>query len=317
MKTDKQVKGVSGTLVVQAVVNNHWKSDWQKIDQENDDAIDGIIHIRKNGELTGEMIYVQVKSGDGYEVVTANRPGIIGINVGEMHIYKHKPRWKILKGAVIMVFVNDEGRAFWTDLKSTDSYSKENKSIILIPRGQTFGAHSKGHFRKIGGFHADEKYLPVIRLNRADFSYWQMSVAVNQVARAFYKEWSNATSIDRTHPDLGEVVVNRSGCRHISRQKRGPDKIIQSWQLLPAAKKMITLVTKAYQVKKSVIADNVDGYILKDYISLRAKIIFPNRHSSDVQVVLRRKRIVDKVNNTIDQQTWFYSVYEPCRSLQE
>ena len=107
MKTDKQIKGINGNLIVHGIINDYWKSDYQKIDQDNDDGIDGIIHVRRHGELTGEVIYVQIKSGDGYKSITKKRPEYIGINVGADYINEHKQRWNRLVGAVILIFVDD------------------------------------------------------------------------------------------------------------------------------------------------------------------------------------------------------------------
>ena len=38
MKTDKQIKGINGNLIVHGIINDYWKSDYQKIDQDNDDG---------------------------------------------------------------------------------------------------------------------------------------------------------------------------------------------------------------------------------------------------------------------------------------
>ena len=171
MKTDKQIKGINGNLIVHGIINDYWKSDYQKIDQDNDDGIDGIIHVRRHGELTGEVIYVQIKSGDGYKSITKKRPEYIGINVGADYINEHKQRWNRLVGAVILIFVDDTKKAYWADLKDENSYSVENKSIILIPNKQRFGAHSKGHFRKIGNIFPNDNKLHTIKIERSDLSY--------------------------------------------------------------------------------------------------------------------------------------------------
>lgn len=316
MKTNNNITGVAGTLVVHEIVNSHWKSDWQKVDQENDDAIDGIIHIRKNGELTGEVIYAQVKSGDGYKVITQNRPNQIGINVGAEYLAAHKPRWNSLRGAVILIFVDNNKEAYWTNLKDKNSYSIDNKSIIIVSDKQRFGAHSKGHFKKIGDFFPQDRQLLTVRLERSELSYLKIDKPLKITARNFYKDWSNLNLAERTNPGLGEVTINRTGWRHISRSKRGFDKIFQSWQLLSAAKKIIQTVDKAYQItKQESTSEDETEYTLKDFVSLRAKVIFPNRHESVVQVILRRKKIVNRVDNTIKQKVWFYSVFEPRRGI--
>lgn len=316
MKTDKNIIGVTGTLVVHDIVNRYWKSDWQKVDQENDDAIDGIIHIRKNGELTGEVIYAQVKSGDGYKLITQNRPNDIGINVTKGYLESHRPRWNSLRGAVILIFVDNNKDAYWTNLKDDNSYTAANNSIILIPNKQRFGAHSKGHFRKIGDFFPQDRQLITVRLERSELGYLKIDIPLKVTARKFYREWGNLNDTERTNPGLGTVTVNRSGWRHISRSERGFDKIFQSWQLLSAAKKIIQTVDKAFQItKQETTSEDDTEYILKDFISLRAKVVFPNRHESVVQVILTRKKIVNKVTSEIEQKVWFYSVYEPRRGI--
>ena len=122
MKTDKQIKGINGNLIIHGIINDYWKSDYQKIDQDNDDGIDGIIHVRRHGELTGEVIYVQIKSGDGYKSITKKRPEYIGINVGADYINEHKQRWNRLVGAVILIFVDDTKKSYWEDLKDENYY---------------------------------------------------------------------------------------------------------------------------------------------------------------------------------------------------
>src|SRR5690242_9236508 len=270
MKTENQITGATGILVVHDIVNRYWKSDWQKVDPENDDAIDGIIHIRKNKELTGEVIYTQVKAGEGYKVETANRPNHIGVNVGNTYISCHRPRWNSLRGAVILVYVDNNRNAYWTNLKDNQSYTTDNNSIILIPKNQRFGAHSKGHFKKIGDFFPQDRQLQSIRLERNDLSYLKIDTALKFSAREYYKNWSTSIEAERTNPGLGVVTVNRSGWRHISRSERGYDKIFQSWQLLSAAKKIIQNVDKAYQItKQESTSEDQTEYTLKDFISLR------------------------------------------------
>lgn len=74
---------------------------------------------------------------------------------------------------------------------------------------------------------------------------------------------------------------------------------------------MIQIVDKAYQITKHVSTfEDENQYILKDYISLRANIIIPNRNKTVIQVILRRSRTVNKVNRETNQKIWFYSVYE-------
>jgi len=38
-----------------------WNSRWQQLDAHNDDAVDGLILLESGGEMTGQVIFVQVK----------------------------------------------------------------------------------------------------------------------------------------------------------------------------------------------------------------------------------------------------------------
>jgi len=164
MKPISQIKGNAGLLKVSLLVEEKWKSDFNQVPQENDDGIDGIILIRKKGELTGEVIYTQIKAGSGYKKETKVRDGYIDINVGSEYILRHRPRWKLLPGAVILIFVDDDNKMYWTNLKSDNSYSDKNKSIILVKKSDRFGTHSKGHFKKISGIFPEDRLLKTLIL---------------------------------------------------------------------------------------------------------------------------------------------------------
>lgn len=311
MKNDKLLKSINGVLQVQLIVNNLWKSDWIKIDQENDDGIDGIIQVRKKGEWTGEAIYVQVKSGNGYKVETRNRPNKIGLQLGEKYIKDHRPRWDKLRGAVILIFVDDNNKAYWTDLKNEGSYTNENRSIILISKKNRFGLHSKGHFKKIGSFFPEDRSLQTINLSIDELSYIRINEPIKYFAREFYKNWSRSSPEERYNKILGEVIVNRVGWRHISRKKRGYDKIYQSWLLLGVAKKIIQDCNSFYEFRRAGKVNKGKGSRLNCSYALRAKVIFPNRHESVVQVIIRGFKRFSTETNLIEQKYWFYSVYEP------
>jgi hypothetical protein len=237
MKGKEQYKGTKGNRIVESIVNDYWMSDYQKIPQEDDDAVDGIIHIRKHGELTGEVIYVQIKHGDSHGYITKKRPDYVSVRLGKEYLEKHKPRWMSLTGAVILVFIEDIGKAYWTNLKDEDSYPKDCESIVLIPKRQRFGQHSKGDFRKCANVFPQDNNLLTIKMERSELSYLRIDTPIKDSARQFYKEWSHSSIDDKMNPSLGEIIVNRSGWRHISRSSRGYDKIFQSWQLLSVAKK--------------------------------------------------------------------------------
>src|SRR3546814_3265826 len=69
------------------------KSDWQNIDAENDDAIDGAVLLRHRGKFLGRMLFVQVKSGPSFKLnyQQARFQGMIGVKLGKEYIATHRP----------------------------------------------------------------------------------------------------------------------------------------------------------------------------------------------------------------------------------
>jgi len=312
-ETDTRPQNATGMAIVNLIVQGEAQHGWQPYAPDNDNGVDGIIIFRKDAVDTGEIIFVQIKcgTGNGYYKATKKRPKHFGVKVGEEYISTHRPRWNALFGPIILVYVDFKTKkAWWTDLKDENSYSTANKSIILVPKEQRFGQHSFGSFKSLKGhLHIDPQIEP-IDAARDDIDYLKLTSSMKTSAKEFYNEW--ATSNQRTHPDLGEIIVSREGWRHICRKGRRAERIIQSWSLLGVAKKMIQSVKKIYQLKVFTSAiDSIGNYVQTDYISLRAQVTFPQRHSSIVQVVLKRKRKFNGTNNLIENKIWFHSVYEP------
>lgn len=149
-KTQKENRGRS---VVQDIVSAEGTHDWQEFAQQNDDGVDGIILYRQDKEKTGEIFFVQVKCGEkggGYYKEFIKRPDFFGVHLTEKYIQKHVNRWYNVSGPMILVYVDYDSRdAWWTDLRNRDSFSEENKQIVLIPKRQTFGTNSFKELRSL------------------------------------------------------------------------------------------------------------------------------------------------------------------------
>ncbi|MDP2816470.1 MAG: DUF4365 domain-containing protein [Rectinemataceae bacterium] len=226
----------------------------------------------------------------------------------------HRSRWNLLQGPAIMVYVDfATKKAWWVDLKANASYCPdENKSIILIPRRQRFGMHTVGELRKMRGFYDLDRKLDIIELNRDDLILGSFSTPLKKAANEYYRLWATAKLGETKNPSLGNIKVSRVGWRHITRRGRGLENIIQSWNLLGAARRIICENAKPYQIRKlDVPLENGDRIILHDYVSLRSRIIFPNRQEAVVQVVIKRRQIIDQTSGDINVDNWFYSVHEP------
>ncbi len=316
------VKGRIGINTVARTVENEWACGWQEYAAHNDDAIDGVILMRRGSKrpsTTGGVVYVQVKcGGDGYRQDQKQYPDHIGVKLGKDYINSHLDRWKQTPGPAILVFVDDtiskkDPPAWWTDLKVASSYSPTNKGLILVPKSQRFAHHTKGAFHKLCGSGPADRMLQEVRMDRSSLLVPKLgkTESLRNDAWQFYKEWRSQRSA-RINPTIGEVLVNRVGWKHSTRKGRWPERIVQSWMLLGVAKRMINICEDVYTLGHGKIDKYPDGNIqIIDYLGLKARVIFPHRHHSVIQVVLRRSRLVSPSSRFLERQKiWFYSVYE-------
>ena len=310
---DTRPQETLGLIMVNDVVQVGMKCGWQGIDHINDNGIDGLILDRIGGVDTGSVYYVQVKCGHGYVLDVKKRPNHLCINLSSGYINAHRPRWNRLQGPVILVYVDPDSRkAWWTDLKSDSSYCpNENKSIVIIPRHQRFGSHSIGQLRRMRGFYDLDRKLDVIQLTKDDLVLGPIRKSQKEVSREFYKMWADYVPSERMNPSLGEITISRVGWRHITRRGRGYDNIVQSWTLLGAAKRILLENSKPYQLYRPKIVVQNGVRALHDCVSLRSRVIFPNRQETVVQVVVKRNQEIDQTHGKIRIRNWFYSVHEP------
>lgn len=324
-----------GMSTMQRIVQGRGMHGWQPYDPNNDNGVDGVIILRKNIEVlrhredetkskvkkeradTGELVFVQVKcgSGNGYYKETNKRPAHFGVNVGEDYIEKHKERWSRLPGPIIMVYVDFKSeKAWWTDLRDSESYSLENKNVVLISKKQRFGKHSFGEFRKkfFKDFRIQSISVPLKVGSEVSFLSLKSDDTIIKTAKDYYTVWSNSTAKDRTHPELGEIIISRVGWRHLIKKKRTQLRIINSLLNLKIAKNIILNTPKCYQLRIDKPTHDIHGNsVLVDYLAIRREIDMPHKQNFVVQVVLKRKRIINKLDGSCKSKIWFYSVYEP------
>ncbi|MGY0552003.1 DUF4365 domain-containing protein [Vreelandella sp. 2A-K22] len=316
-----------GVNLVQRIVETDWESGWQEYAAQNDDAVDGIILMRKGSKHqadTGGVVFVQVKcGGDGYRQDQKQYPDHLCISLGKGYLEKHLPRWKKVPGPVVLIFVDDTisrkaPPAWWVDLRS-DCISPTNQGLVMIPKSQRFGHHAKGDFHSLCGPGPSDRQLMTIKLKREDQVPIQLgrNESLRSDAWEFYKRWREDHEAC-FHDEFGFIAVNRVGWKHITRIGRSPERIVQSWLLLGAARQMILQnANTAYLGHARVDRLPSGATRIVDYLGLRANVTFPHRHQSVVQVVLKRQRILDTdYGDREKQKVWFYSVYEPRRGMQ-
>lgn len=316
-----------GINTVSRIVETDWECGWQEYGAQNDDAVDGIILMRKGSKKqvdTGGVAFVQVKcGGNGYRNDQARYPDHLCIHLGKNYIQKHKERWKRVPGPMVLIFVDDTidkklPPAWWVDLRSDNVISPTNEGVILIPKKQRFGHHSKGTFHSLCGPGPSDRELSTIKLEKSH--QLPIKLGKNESLRndawQFYKQWRNDND-SCIHEKIGRILVNRVGWKHITRVGRSPERIVQSWLLLGAAKEMIKQgATTLYLGHAKTTKLESDATKIVDYLGLKSNIIFPHRHQSVILVVLKRQRILDTdLGQGEKQKIWFYSVYEPRRGM--
>lgn len=320
MASNTRTQGRMGVIKVSEIVEVRWECGWQEYNAVNDDAIDGIILMRRGSKRpvdTGGIVFVQVKCGNGYLSEQKQYPGSLCINVNAKYIQDHRPRWKKMLGPVVMIFVDNKGNAWWADLNKDSTYSPTNKGVILIDKKQKFSSHSKSEFHKLCGSGVDDRALVKISMNRSECMLPRLGAneSLRNDAWSFYKNWRD-TKGESINPKLGLIFINRSGWKHITRPGRLPERIVQSWMLLGAAKKIVRQCENVFNLGHASVKHFPDGNIcVSDYLGLRAMVSFPFRHESVIQVVLRRSRLLTPLDPKGGRvKVWFHSVYELRRN---
>lgn len=324
-KLGNKVKEQIGINKVRNVVQNLWCCGWQQYGAENDDAVDGVILMRrgeKNPTDTGGVVYVQVKcGGDGYREDQKQYPNHIGIAIGKDYIEKHRSRWARVPGPMVLIFVDDtidreNPPAWWVNLRDPNCISPTNGGIVLVPKAQEFKHHVKSEFHRLCGPGGVDRLLPTFSLSRKELLIPKLGKdeSLRNDAWSFYKLWRDTENL-RTSPCLGEILINRVGWKHMTRQWRASERIVQSWSLLGVAQQMVMRCDEYYNLghaKNTKFSDGNTNII--DYLGLRANIVFPHRDGCVAQVVLKRSRLLcPKYVHQERQKIWFYSIYEMRR----
>jgi len=284
----------------------------------NKDELDGLIYIRRrNGNLGDKIHYKLIYDMSlGYDVRLKNH---IRINVDKGQLESCKQKWQHMENPVIVFYVIKDNKGFtcwWGDLKSEKIFAPDNKNQLLIHKQQKLGIHSFGNIKKLFGYKLVDEDLQTIILDRNDVNYFPISKSIKSIAREYYKEWSNSPEEERRNPALGEVIINRVGWRHMTRKSRTCEKIIQSWFLFGAARKMIKEVETFMPLGHNKYVNLSENRVLyKDYVGLKCKVVFPQRFASPIMIVLKRQQVYDSKygNNLQNKKVWLYSIYESRR----
>lgn len=319
-----------------------WGWSWHEIGQADDDGLDGLVYLRTMQSdpekpddrrrwthlFTGGLIHVQIKSGSSY--IAARTSDHIEVKFREIDI--KKTLWLKSPLPVALIFVQDEPigrsptRAWWVNLKSEGSYSPSGSILVPLKNRFQAGIECRRPFERLANGQLRRLALETIDMttrgelpNKLDQS--QMSQSTKGAAIHFYRLWKFSKP---ANPNLGSVIVNRTGWAHMTRVSRPVSRILTSFELLPAAARIVSAVN-GWQVLRRGPKPRIykDGsWAVYDYLGLSAVAKWPARAPSEVMVILRRKTIFTEEPTAepnrrpvrvVDQKTWFYSVYEPGR----
>jgi hypothetical protein len=314
------------------------------MDQADDDGIDGLVYLRtmqvnnsrpndRRGwkhEFNGGLIHVQIKSGASY--VRARTPDCLEIYVPNLNTKREL--WLKSPLPVGLIYVQEGGIgktpkfAWWVDLKSADSYSP--RGTILVPLKNRFqaGIECRKPFSRLAGGQHRKLSLLTIDMTTQGALPNKLNLISNGAKAAainFYNQWKNTAP---THPELGPIIVNRTGWAHMTRVGRPVSRILTSFELLPAAARIVSEIHtwKVLRRGTSIRRFKDGSWAVYDYIGVSALVMWSSRASSEVMVILRRQTTftetqssedTDRKVTVVGAKTWFYSVYEPGRGKQE
>ncbi|EEF27426.1 conserved hypothetical protein [Ricinus communis] len=308
--------------------------------QADDDGLDGLAYLRTmevnakkptdrrswKHQFTGGLIHVQVKSGASY--VASQDSDHIEIKIA--NVDAKRELWQKSPLPVALIYVKEEpqgrvcSKAWWADLKSSASYT--TKGTVIVPLKNRFqpGLECRRPFARLASGQHRQLGLEEIDMSMPGAlpgRLTSLSKTLKAAAWDFYHRWKSAGV---TNPDLGTVIVNRTGWSHMTRVGRPVSRIQTSFELLPAAARIVEIVTKWQVLRRGETERNFpDGsWAVYDYLGLSAMVKWTAREPSQVTVVLRRQTILGQDATStgttgkiqiLGRKTWFYSVYEPGR----
>jgi hypothetical protein len=300
------------------IVQEEWFCRWQKLDAENDDAVDGIIFYERKSKVT-DAIFVQVKGGSGYRVDSRVYPDHICVNLGDSYISTHRARWDSYPGPVILVYVDPKSgpkkqdQAWWTDLKNPASYTTKAKSYILVPKNQKFDITAKKKIYSLTEHRHQESILFNIETGNNILSHISLDKESIKGSAKQYYENLKKIKLSPACIEFQDILFTRVGWKHITRKTRSLQRIIQSLILLPVAKELIEKVKKYHVVDYSFHDDGSSSKVLYQTLLIRGRVTFSFRYPAVVNVILRRKIKVSNEGEPLESKVWFYSVYESRR----
>ncbi len=146
-----------GLLYIEQLVNEHGNI-FRKTHLEEDIGIDGVIEFVKDGEATGRLLAIQVKSGDSY--VAPGKDRFI-VHVDEAHLNY----WQNYNLPVVLVCYSPSQKlAAWQDIKQYIQFQRKREKVsikfIEVPfRKELNGQALSEELYQLTSEYAEERFL--------------------------------------------------------------------------------------------------------------------------------------------------------------
>lgn len=297
MSLSKQRRGQIGVNTVEKIVLLEWDGRWQPLEAHNDDAIDGLIFLEDGGELSGQIIFTQVKC------ITAKKreDGKFRIPISRKKLSRNLRAWRKVVGAAIVVLVDPHTfTARWVDIKPNHSTTP---SQILVPEEQIFSGSAKQPISALCGTLHQDLQAQKIHTFANDFAHLRTSEHVQPASRNAYISLGQrpvllGSSGERVHFD-------REGWRHITRPSRSQLSRYQSFVLLGAARKIIESCEFPLEYLPNTFSKKENCH----FFQIDSMVTFPFRQTGLVRLIMKKSISEPKDSSKLK----FWTIYEPRR----
>lgn len=308
MSKDKRhnlIQEATGKRVVGMYVEEFFGWGWLLNTQQNDDGIDGFIHVRnKSGQDLGVRIQVQIKSGLTY-FKGIDKKGRLKLQIysPKQNLKDHLINFQRQTEPTILVFVTSEWEqtknlykpwAWWVRL---DNYQHDDSSYLYIDHKQRFGEHSKKELFNLVNNSLKWTENITIEATPDELKLFHTTSNLKSEAKKIYSHLTTS-EIKCQALNNERVYFNRIGWHHITNGKRGKGRIKNSLELISIVPRIITNVEKWIFARRSNNAN-----LNHIFITLRANVSI-KKEIFKVQVIIRRQK--DKNGN---RKYVFYSIH--------
>ncbi|WGG46478.1 DUF4365 domain-containing protein [Rossellomorea sp. DA94] len=305
-RTESEVKCLNK---VAEVVRENFRGEFIEFPHRIDNGFDGVIVWRENGNII-DVIYVQCKGGDSYFPKNLKESFRVQ-NISKEDLKRYKRVWDNVFGPAIMVVTNSNKKAWWIDLKSSESYDNTGEELFCKEKNY-FNSSARLKIRNLISKNMDKYKIPELVINNNGLQDFLKDQSLKTSAKDLYRHLATRKLSSKCSELDNKIEFTRIGWRHITRKKRDKARITQSLILLPLVREIIENATEFETIDAKYFKDNeTKNKIILDKLVIKAQCIFNYRFPAIIKVVLLRKREITKTG--IREKVWFYSIYEARR----